>query len=116
MSYPPIQGAIVPSSADRGRRGAKASIFRGLRAAILIAGVLGCLVTPLAAASAKQQNAKFWMGKNIGQAVKALGQPTQMVPIIETGGAMYIYAKKNERHMVFETGPDGVISKAVNVQ
>lgn len=116
MSGAPIRGTIAMCSTDRGRRGAKASILSALRAAILIASVLGCLASPLAAASAKQQNAKYWMGKNIGQAVKVLGQPTQMVPIIETGGVMYIYAKKSERHMVLETSPDGVIVKAVNVE
>jgi hypothetical protein len=108
--------AIAKSRSARERRGAKAALLRALRAAVLIAGVLGCLTTPLLAASAKQQNAKYWLGKNIGQAVKVLGQPTQMVPIIETGGAMYIYAKKSEQHMVFETSPDGVIHRAVNVR
>ena len=104
------------STAFTAHRGSATRILRALRTAVLIASVLGCLAAPLAAAGPRHENARYWLGKNIGQAVKVLGQPTQMVPIVETGGAMYIYAKKNERHMVFETHPDGVIVKAVNVE
>jgi hypothetical protein len=56
------------------------------------------------------------MGKYRGEVVKRLGEPTEAIPLIETGGELLIYAHPGQTHYVFETAPGGIIDKAVVVK
>ena len=59
---------------------------------------------------------KYWKGKNIAEASKKFGDPTQMTPMSETGGTLYIFAHHGEQHWVFETDAGGKIVKAAKVE
>jgi|SRR5271170_5692395 len=66
--------------------------------------------------AAGKNTAKYWKGKNIAQATKKFGDPTQATPLQETGGNLYIFAHRGEQHWVFETNAMGVIVKAAKVE
>jgi hypothetical protein len=66
--------------------------------------------------AAGKNTAKYWKGKNIAQATKKFGDPTQATPLQETGGNLYIFAHRGEQHWVFETNPMGIIVKAAKVE
>jgi hypothetical protein len=44
-----------------------------------------------------------------------MGQPKEAVPMTDTGGEMLYYSYEGH-HYVFETGPDGKISSAVQTR
>ena len=85
-------------------------------AAALCAGLLTIQLAPGMAASNNGQTAKYWKGRNISEVQKKLGNPTQMTPLVETGGTLYIYAHRGEPHWAFETGPGGKIIKAARIE
>ena len=68
------------------------------------------------AAGNHKHNAQYWKGRNISEATKKLGEPTQMTPLSDTGGTLYIFAHHGEQHWVFETDPGGKIIKAAKVE
>ncbi len=59
--------------------------------------------------------ASSWIGKRRREVVAALGQPTQITPL-DSGGEILIYAKSGQKHYVFETAPEGLVAKAVEVK
>jgi len=67
-------------------------------------------------AEKSKHTARYWKGKNISEATKALGEPTQMTPMSDTGGTLYIFAHHGEQHWVFETEAGGKIVKAAKVE
>jgi hypothetical protein len=71
---------------------------------------------PSHAESHNKNAAKYWKGKNIAEATKKFGDPTQATPLQETGGSLYIFAHQGEQHWVFETNNIGVIVKAAKVE
>ena len=87
-----------------------------LAIASLCLAVLMLSPAPGNAAGGKQGAAKYWKGKNIADATKKFGDPTQMTPLSDTGGTLYIFAHKGEQHWVFETDPGGKIVKAAKVE
>ena len=109
------------SQADQQSAGAAGSLrgTRRRRAWMLTAGgaCLAVLIMSATAGHAADQNtAKYWKGKNIAQATKKFGDPTQMTPLTDTGGTLYIFAHRGEQHWVFETNPGGKIVKAAKVE
>ncbi len=91
-----------------------------VRRAWIVAGGV-CLALLLISAapghSAGNRNTpRYWKGKNISDATKKLGEPTQMTPLSDTGGTLYIFAHHGEQHWVFETDPGGKIVKAAKVE
>jgi hypothetical protein len=93
---------------------------RARRAWIVVAATsLALLMTSAGAGQAAGSNkntAKYWKGKNISEATKKLGEPTQMTPLSDTGGVLYIFAHHGELHWVFETEVGGKIIKAAKVE
>lgn len=60
---------------------------------------------------------KYWIGKNLAAAEKEFGTPTFSEQLIETGGMLVIYARKEDPvHFVFETNASNVIIKAARVE
>jgi hypothetical protein len=87
----------------------------------MLAAAGACLALLLMSAMAgqaadNQKTGKYWKGKNIAQATKKFGDPTQMTPLSDTGGTLYIFAHHGEQHWVFETDPGGKIVKAAKVE
>lgn len=107
------------SQADQQNAGA-AGFLRGARRRrewMLAAGGACLLIMSATAGHGADQNtAKYWKGKNIAQATKKFGDPTQMTPLTDTGGTLYIFAHRGEQHWVFETNPGGKIVKAAKVE
>ncbi len=87
-----------------------------LAAGGLCLAVLMISAAPGLAAGKNHNTAKYWKGKNISEATKKLGEPTQMTPLSETGGTLYIFAHPGEQHWVFETDAGGKIVKAAKVE
>jgi hypothetical protein len=89
-----------------------------LAAAILMtASALACSALQSAPeTSAERAEASEWIGRNRAEVVKQLGEPTEAVPLVETGGEMLIYAHRGRTHYVFATAPGGVIDKAAVVK
>jgi hypothetical protein len=86
---------------------------------LAVAGLcLTVLMTSAAPGRAGQNknSPKYWKGKNIAEASKKFGDPTQMTPMSETGGTLYIFAHHGEQHWVFETDAGGKIVKAAKVE
>jgi hypothetical protein len=87
---------------------------------LTVAGVclaaLMMFTAPGLAAGKNQNSPKYWKGKNISEASKKFGDPTQMTPLTDTGGTLYIFAHRGEQHWVFETDPGGKIIKAAKVE
>jgi hypothetical protein len=73
------------------------------------------VASPVQAAGHKK-GARYWKGRNISQAVAKFGEPTLSQPLAETGGSMYIFARRGETHWVFETDPGGKIVKASQIE
>ena len=67
-------------------------------------------------AGQNKNSPKYWKGKNIADASKKFGDPTQMTPLSDTGGTLYIFAHHGEQHWVFETDAGGKIVKAAKVE
>lgn len=100
-----------------------AGSLRGARPRIGWMLAVGCLclalmmsAAPGHAGSQNKNTAKYWKGKNIAEATKKFGDPTQATPLQETGGSLYIFAHRGEQHWVFETNNIGVIVKAAKVE
>jgi hypothetical protein len=53
-----------------------------------------------------------WIGKDRVQLSNQMGQPTEAVPMTDTGGEMLFYSWQGH-HYVFDVGPDGKINSAV---
>ncbi len=112
----------MPQSLERNSGAAAIPLGTRLRPAwkLTLAGL--CLALLMTSASAGQaagnhkHNAKYWKGRNISEATKKLGDPTQMTPLSDTGGTLYIFAHQGEQHWVFETDPGGKIIKAAKVE
>jgi hypothetical protein len=91
------------------------------RRAWILAAAGACLAALIVSAApghaaGNKSTAKYWKGKNISDATKKLGEPTQMTPLPDTGGALYIFAHHGEQHWVFETQAGGKIVKAAKVE
>ena len=71
---------------------------------------------PAGAGGHNPNSPKYWKGKNISEASKKFGDPTQMTPLPDTGGTLYIFAHQGEQHWVFETEAGGKIVKAAKVE
>ena len=56
-----------------------------------------------------------WIGKDRVQLANQMGQPKEAVPMTDTGGEMLFYSYEGH-HYVFETGPDGLITSAVQTK
>jgi hypothetical protein len=108
----PNEQAAGMARSDRARRGrAEIMLTAGLCAALLM-----IQPGPGLAAGNSANTAKYWKGKNISEVQKKFGNPTQMTPLVETGGTLYIYAHKGEPHWAFETDPGGRIVKAARIE
>jgi hypothetical protein len=110
QSIDPGAGTAGPLRAPRPRR---AWI---LAAAGMCLAVLMMSASPGLAAGKNKNSPKYWKGKNIAQATKKFGDPTQMTPLTQTGGNLYIFAHEGEQHWVFETDPGGKIVKAARIE
>jgi hypothetical protein len=108
-----IEGNVGVAGSVRGARPRRAWILTvvGMCLAALLMSA-----APGLAAGKNQNTAKYWKGKNISEATKKLGEPTQMTPLTDTGGTLYIFAHHGEQHWVFETEPGGKIVKAAKVE
>ena len=82
----------------------------------LCLALLTMSAAPGHAGGPNQNTAKYWKGKNIAEATKKFGEPTQATPLQETGGNLYIFAHRGEQHWIFETNNIGVIVKAAKVE
>jgi hypothetical protein len=113
MPLKSIEGNVGAAGAPRGARVRRRWI-------VAIAGL--CLTIVMASAAPGQagsknpNNPKYWKGKNISDASKKFGDPTQMTPLSDTGGTLYIFAHHGEQHWVFETDVGGKIVKAAKVE
>ncbi len=56
-----------------------------------------------------------WIGKDRAALANQMGQPKEAVPMTDTGGEMLFYSYEGH-HYVFETGPDGLITSAVQTR
>ena len=56
-----------------------------------------------------------WIGKNRVDLANQMGQPKEAVPMTDTGGEMLFYSYEGH-HYVFETGPEGTITSAVQTR
>jgi hypothetical protein len=108
----PIEGSVGAAGALWGARPWR---WWMLRVAGLCLTALMISAAPGFAGSNKN-TAKYWKGKNIAEATKKFGDPTQATPLTETGGSLYIFAHQGEQHWVFETNNIGVIVKAAKVE
>jgi hypothetical protein len=73
---------------------------------LLIASAIGCSTRgPIAGSSTE------WIGKSMNDVTRTLGRPSQVIPLIETGGKLLIYTRPNEPHYVFELGVDNRVSR-----
>ncbi len=103
-------GAARPLRGARSRRAWTLTLAGLCLAALMMSSVPGL------AAGKNQNTAKYWKGKNISEASKKFGDPTQMTPLSDTGGTLYIFAHHGEQHWVFETDAGGKIVKAAKVE
>jgi hypothetical protein len=87
-----------------------------IAAAAIFTASLAMSSAPGVAAGGRSDTAKYWKGKNISQVEKKFGNPTQMTPLTETGGTLYIYAHRDQPHWAFETDPGGKIIKAAKIE
>jgi hypothetical protein len=109
-----IEGSVDAAGARRGarpRRGWMAAV-----GSLCLAVLMMLSAGPAGAGSPSKSTAKYWKGKNIAEATKKFGDPTQATPLQETGGSLYIFAHQGEQHWVFETNNIGVIVKAAKVE
>jgi hypothetical protein len=87
---------------------------------LIAAGVCATLLmiqpVPGLAGGKNSNTPKYWKGRNISEVHQKFGDPTQMTPLVETGGTLYIYAHKGEPHWAFETDPGGKIIKAARIE
>jgi hypothetical protein len=60
--------------------------------------------------------ASYFIGKYRDEVVRRLGEPTDAIPLNDTGGQLLIFAHPGQTHYVFETAPGGIIAKAVVVK
>ncbi len=81
----------------------------------LMGAVAGCsnLITPPSEES--RSAVAQWIGKDRTQLANQMGQPKEAVPMTDTGGEMLFYSYQGH-HYVFETGPDGLITSAVQTR
>ena len=101
------------------RSGRAARRAAGALAAALAAGTLlgGCAQLmapsePQPSQQTEQHVAHEWIGKRLKDVTSALGPPTTVQYMQETGGQLIIYAHPGQKRYVFETGPSGEIVSA----
>lgn len=106
-------------SSGRYRRGRATRCAAWACAAALAAGTLlgGCAQLmppsgPQPSQQTEQHVAHEWIGKRLKDVTSALGTPTTVQYMQETGGQLIIYAHPGQKHYVFETGPSGEIVSA----
>ncbi len=97
-------------------RGARPRRVLTAAAAAIVAASLMMSPAQGLAGEGRQGSARYWKGKNISQVEKKFGNPTQMTPLTETGGTLYIYAHRDQPHWAFETDPGGKIVKAAKIE
>jgi len=92
----------------------KRLIFSGVLAAGLVITVGACsmFTTP---SQENRSGVASWIGKDRVQLANQMGQPKEAVPMTDTGGEMLYYSWEGH-HYVFETGPDGLITSAVQTR
>lgn len=110
----PTTGSVSGKGALRGALPRRRGWLLGVAGFCLT--MLMISAAPVHAAGNKQNTAKYWKGKNISEASKKFGDPTQMTPLTDTGGTLYIFAHHGEQHWVFETEAGGKIVKAAKVE
>lgn len=108
-----IERSVGAAGAPRGARARRRWM---LAAGSLCLAVLMMSAAPGHAGGPNKNTAKYWKGKNIAEATKKFGDPTQATPLQETGGSLYIFAHQGEQHWVFETNNINVIVKAAKVE
>jgi hypothetical protein len=98
----------------RGRRagGVRAAVRRSWLAGLLAVALVGCA----SSAPPPPAEANPWIGKSRRAVVGQLGEPTQMIPLVENGGKMMIYAQPDRPHYVFEFGPDDKVYRATELK
>ena len=64
---------------------------------------------------AQENTLSQWIGKNRTDLAAQMGQPKEAVPMTDTGGEMLFYGYQGH-HYVFEVGPDGNITNAVQTR
>lgn len=82
----------------------------------LMVALAGCFAQQPTPGTRQPVPASYFIGKYRSDVVKRLGEPTDAVPLIETGGELLIYAHPGQTHYVFESAPGGIIDKAVVVR
>lgn len=89
----------------------KRFISTGLLAIGLALAAAACTTPAQESRSAVAQ----WIGKNRVDLANQMGQPKEAVPMTDTGGEMLYYSYEGH-HYVFETGPSGDITAAVQTR
>ncbi|HKM99116.1 MAG TPA: hypothetical protein VJX23_01270 [Candidatus Binataceae bacterium] len=85
---------------------------------LITTGALAIGLMVIAAGCTAQESRKAaseWIGKDRTQLATQMGQPKEAVPMTDTGGEMLFYSYEGH-HYVFETGPDGLITSAVQTR
>ncbi len=111
-----LQSIERSAAAGRPLRGARPRRRWILALAGMCLAALMMSAAPGLAGGRSQNSPKYWKGKNISEASKKFGDPTQMTPLSDTGGTLYIFAHHGEQHWVFETDAGGKIVKAARVE
>jgi len=111
-----LQSTELSAGKAGSRRGTRPRGRTLLMIAGLIMTVMVASAAPGHAGSKDPRSPKYWKGKNISEASKKFGDPTQMTPLPDTGGTLYIFAHHGEQHWVFETEAGGRIIKAAKVE
>jgi hypothetical protein len=94
----------------------KRTVALGLLLSVICAAAGCSALQPAPETPAEKAQASQWIGKRRSEVVRKLGEPTEAVPLVETGGEMLIYAHRGQTHYVFESAPGGVIDKAAVVE
>ena len=108
------EGSVDAAGARRGARPGRSWMVAA--GSLCLALVMMMVAVPASAGSHNPNSPKYWKGKNIAEASKKFGDPTQMTPLPDTGGTLYIFAHHGEQHWVFETEAGGKIVKAAKVE
>jgi hypothetical protein len=88
---------------------------RLITTAALAAGLMICAAACTMPAQESRSAVAQWIGKDRVQLANQMGQPKEAVPMTDTGGEMLFYSYEGH-HYVFETGPDGLITSAVQTK
>lgn len=86
----------------------------GMRTHITLV-TLAFALAALSSCAPREQLETEWIGKTRNDLTAAYGQPRGAVAEGDTGGEELFYSYQGH-HYVFETGPDGKITRAVEVK